>query len=80
MHQTVEVLLRCTAVLAVPLSAPAWCLPATAESRAEMAGVDRVPPEGILSLPNAAAPQLLGALLNQQGRHKIKQKKKKLKQ
>lgn len=74
-HQTVEVLLRRTAVLAVPLSAPAWCLPATAESRAEMAGVDRVPPEGILSLPNAAAPQLLAVLLNQRRRHKVKKRK-----
>lgn len=53
---------------------PAWCLPATAESRAEMAGVDSVPPEGILSLPNAAAPQLLAVLLNQRRRHKVKRK------
>jgi len=67
MNQTVDVL-RCTAVLAVPLSA----LVSTTESKAEMAGVDRVPPEGILSLPKAAAPQLLAALPNQRRRHKVK--------
>lgn len=60
-------------MLAVPLSA----LPGARLrllSRAEMAGVERVPPEGILSLPNAAAPQLLAALLNQRRRHKVKRK------
>lgn len=59
-------------MLAVPLSA--WCPSASAESRAEMAGVDRVPPEGILSLPNAAPPQLLAALLNQCRHDKVKSK------
>lgn len=76
-HQTAEVLLHCTAVLAVPLSArPGARLRLL--SRAEMAGVERVPPEGILSLPNAAAPQLLATLLatllNQRRRHKVKRK------
>lgn len=40
-----------------------------------MAGVDRVPPEGILSLPNAAAPQLLATPLNQRRRDKAKRKR-----
>lgn len=73
MHQTIEVLLRCAAALAVPPSAR--CLPATAESRAEMAGVDRVPPEGILSLPIAAAPQLLAMPLHQRRHDKVKTKR-----